>query len=59
MNDALLVRVGGLHRQLQRVEHASGVAVGHVDQVVQRLLIYCYLELAVASFPVSQGPTGH
>ena len=31
--------VGGLHSQFQRVEHAARIAVGDVDQMVERVLV--------------------
>ena len=56
--DAIAVIGGGFGRgldgQFQRVEHAAGVAVGHVHQVRQRIVVELDVELAVAALGIGQ-----
>ena len=47
-------RRGGFDGQLERVEHAAGVAVGHIHQVRQGIVVDLDVELAVAAFGVGQ-----
>ncbi len=57
-DDPLGVGRRRLHRQLQRVEHAAGVAVGHVHQVGQGIVVHLDLEPAIAPLRVGQGAAG-
>jgi hypothetical protein len=51
-DDAVFVRRGRLDSQFQRVEHAAGIPVGHIDQVIQRFRMQIDLQVAIATFPV-------
>ena len=51
---ALLIRRRGLDGQLQRVEHPARVAVRHVDQVRERVVVELHVELAVPALGVGQ-----
>ena len=46
----------GLHRQLQGVEQAAGIAAGHIHQVGRRLGRDLHPPLAIAPLRIGQGP---
>ena len=52
----IFTRLRRLHRQLQRIEHAAGVAAGNVDEVVERVVVEHDIELAVAPFGIGRAP---
>ena len=47
-------RRSGFNRQLERVEHAAGVTVGHIHQVRQGIVVDLDVELAVTAFWIGQ-----
>ena len=57
-DDRPAVGVGGLHRQLQGVERAAGVARGDAHEVLQRLGPQVDLQAAVSALGVFQGACG-
>ena len=48
MDASLRVGFGGLYGQFNRVEQRACVAIGHVDEVVQRFFIYIYFGMRIA-----------
>ncbi len=59
VNNPILIRRRRLDSQLQRVEHTTGVSVGHVDQVLQGIIFRAYVEFSVAALNVGQGLVGN
>ena len=56
---AVLAGWGGLDGQLQGVQHPPRVAVGHVDQVGQRVVVELDVEAAIAPLGIGQGVAGN
>ena len=54
MNVASSIGRRGLHRQLQGIQHAARIPIGHIHQMVQRLRGQMHLQPAIAALRVAQ-----
>ena len=53
---SLAIGLRRLHRQLQRIEQAAGVAAGHLDEMCSGLRADLDGPLSIAPFSIAQGP---